>query len=486
MPIRCLSVLTRARLASAAALLAALLLPPSAAAQSGATQRARAVGRDPQPSKATLAIVGGYLIDGHDGPPLDNSVVLIDGKEIVAVGTTDSLKVPAGAKVVDASGYTVMPGLINAHVHLDLIGHSDYNAWHQKYVPGTPEYAKVCEVGAQQLLMGGVTTAVDLAGHPDVLKAVRDRVDRGDIPGPRLLLSMGWIWHTTPEVAAANHRFNHTFNVHGAEEARAAAIKTIAMGADILKLWNGSTAEEVRAVSEEAHKKGLKVTGHSSGDQDTLARITNGQDGIEHMGFNPDNPEMIRALLSRRTVVDPTPGVHVAGVEAVEWPQWRNDPRARAVTPPEMWMEIRNSLEYIERLPYFGRSFQPAGLLKEGQAVKTLYDAGVQLVLGTDSGTPANFHVDSTWRQMDFYVRSGIPAMKVIAMATRLGATWLGRGDKLGTIEPGRFADIIVVDGNPLIDMKLLKDPVFVFKDGVQYKGPAPAAALRKTSSVHD
>src|SRR5437660_1366359 len=127
---RALSLTRPLRLVPAgAALVAACLVPAVAAAQA-----ARANGRDPQPAKATLAIVGGYLIDGHDGPPLDNSVVLVDGKEIVAVGTTDSLKVPPGAKVIDASGYTVMPGLINAHVHLDLIGHSDYNAWHQKYV----------------------------------------------------------------------------------------------------------------------------------------------------------------------------------------------------------------------------------------------------------------------------------------------------------------------------------------------------------------
>jgi imidazolonepropionase-like amidohydrolase len=439
--------------------------------------------RDPQPPHVTLAIVGGYLIDGHDGPPLDNSIILVDGKEIVAVGTVDSLKVPAGTKIIDASGYTVMPGLINAHVHLDLIGHADYNGWHREYVPGSSEYARVCEAGAQQLIVGGVTTAVDLAGHPETLKTLRDRINRAEVPGPRLILSMGWIWHTTPEAAAAHHRANHTFNVHGAEEARAAAVKTIALGADILKLWNGSTAEEVKAVAEEAHKKGLKVTGHSSGDQDTLTRISNGQDGIEHMGFNPDNPEMIRALLAHRTVVDPTPVVHVAGVEAIEWPQWRNDPRARALTPPKMWAEIRTSLEYIERLPYFSRSYQPAGLTKEGQAVKTLYDAGIQLVLGTDSGTPANFHVDSTWRQMDFYVRSGIPPMKVIAMATRLGANWIGKGDKLGTIEPGRSADLLIIDGNPLVDMRLLKDPVYVFKEGAQYKGPVLPLEHKKTSN---
>lgn len=104
--------------------------------------------------------------------------------------------------------------------------------------------------------------------------------------------------------------------------------------------------------------------------------------------------------------------------------------------------------------------------------MKALYDSGVRLVLGTDSGTPSNFHVDSTWRQMDLYVKFGIPAMDVIAMATRQGAEWVGLGAKTGTIEPGRLADIIIVNGNPLSDMSALKDPVYVIKDGIQYKGP--------------
>ncbi len=435
------------------------------------------------PSKATLAIVGGYLIDGHGGPPVSDGVVLIDGNQIVAVGTKDSVKVPAGVKTIDASGYSVLPGLFNVHVHLDLLGHADYDEWHHEYVPGSPEYARLCEVAARQLIMGGVTTAVDLAGHPTVLKAVRDRINRGELPGPRMLLSMGWIWHAPPAVAEKNHRFNHTFNVNGADEARAAAIKTIEMGADILKLWNGSTAAEVKAVSEEAHKRGLKVTGHTGGDQDTLARIQNGQDGIEHSSYDVNNPEIIRAMLTHRTVVDPTPIQALAAVEAIEWPEWRNDPRARQLTPPDLWAEIRGSIDHMDRLPYFARSYRPSLVAQHGKSVKALYDAGVRLVLGTDSGTPGNYHVDSTWRQMNLYVQFGIPAMDVIQMATRQSAEWVGLGNKTGTIEPGRFADLIIVDGNPLTDMAVLKDPVYVIKDGVQFKGPAAAAASPKPTT---
>ena len=455
-----------------------------AATTTATAQRGRAPASAPStPGKATLAIVGGYLIDGHGGPPVTDSVILIDGKQVVAVGPRGTVPVPAGVRVVDASGYSILPGLFNAHVHLDLIGHSDYDEWHKNHVAGTPDYARVCEVGARQLIMGGVTTAVDLAGDPATLAKLRERINSGEVPGPRLILSQGWIWHTTPAAAAANHRGTYTFDVHSAEEARAAAIKTIELGADIIKLWNGPTAEEVKAVSEEAHKKGLRVTGHTSGDLDLIARVTNGQDGIEHTGFDVDNPEVLRLLLSRRTVVVPTPIQSLASYEAFQWPEWRNDPRARLLTPPDLWKEIRESIEHMDRLPYFGGAYRGQGAYDQaGRTVKKLFDAGVRLALGTDSGTPANFHVDSTWRQMELYTKWGIPAMDVIAMATRQSAQWLGIGNKTGTLVPGKLADLIIVDGNPLATMSSLKDPVYVFKEGTQYKGPAAPAAPLKTS----
>jgi hypothetical protein len=221
------------------------------------------------------------------------------------------------------------------------------------------------------------------------------------------------------------------------------------------------------------------VTGHTSGDQDLIARVTNGQDGVEHTGFDVDNTEVIRLLVARRTVVVPTPITQLASYLAFEWPEWRNDPRARLLTPPDMWTDIRHSIEHMDRLPYFGGQFRPGAFEQAARTVKKLYDSGVRMALGTDSGTPANFHVDSTWRQMDLYVKFGIPPMEVIGMATRQAAAWLGIADRTGTLVPGKAADIIVVDGNPLSSMSALKDPVYVFKDGVKYKGPGVPAPTR-------
>src|SRR5687767_2807491 len=159
-----------------AAILAIACLIPTLAAP----QARRLDGeRDAQPARATLAIAGGLLIDGHEGPPQPQSIVLIDDNRIVAVGTRDTLKVPAGARVIDAGGMTVMPGLIDAHVHMDIIGHTNYAYWHQTYMP---RYEEIIATSARQLIMNGVTTAVDLSGQPQALTAVRNRVESGQIP----------------------------------------------------------------------------------------------------------------------------------------------------------------------------------------------------------------------------------------------------------------------------------------------------------------
>jgi imidazolonepropionase-like amidohydrolase len=478
----------------AAATLAAMALGFSITIAPLSAQGARAAA-DP---KATTAIVGGYLIDGQDHPPVPDSVVLIKGKQIVAVGTRTTVKIPPGTKVINAAGYTVMPGLFNTHVHLDFLGHADYVEWHKAHTPYDPKSDAISIVAAKQLLMGGVTTAVDLGGLPETVVKIRDGINRGQIVGPRMLVSCGWIWTAAPEVEAANHRGmfshdhpNYLFNVHTPEEARKAVLKTIEMGADIIKVSAGEAGaaekglrpEAVKVIAEEAHRKHLLVTGHSHGDDDTLARIANGQDGIEHTSFNVDNPEMIRGFLAHKTVVDPTPITQIAGRDAVDWPAWRDDPRARLLTPTALWSEVRASIDDPAHVPYFRGAFQPGSYERQAHVVKTLHDAKVRMVLGTDSGTPANFHVDSTWRQMALYVRDGIPPMDVIAMATRVPAEWLGLGEKTGTIEAGRLADIIVVDGNPLTNMEALKDLVVVMKEGVQYKGAATTDQRPRTTT---
>jgi imidazolonepropionase-like amidohydrolase len=429
--------------------------------------------RDAQPSRATLAIVGGMLIDGHEGPPRPQSVVLVDGNRIVAVGSRDTLRVPAGARVIDAGGMTVMPGLIDAHVHMDIIGHTNYPHWHRTYLP---RYQEIIATSARQLIMNGVTTAVDLSGQPEALIAVRNRVENGQLPGPRMKLSMGWISNWPDAQWERHHRKTFTWNVHTADEARAAAQKVIAFGADIIKVHGGLTRDQLVAIADEASRKGLRITGHTGDKEDLLMRVNNGQNAIEHLGLGSGSTidaEVLATLRERRTYVVPTLIQSMIQINALQWPDWKDNQRARSTTPPDLWADILRSTAHPERLAYFGGAARSRSMQEQGAKFRQLWDAGVRVLVGTDGGTPLNYQTDATWQEMDLMVRYGVPAMEVIAAATRQNAEYVRMGNELGTITPGKLADIIVVDGNPLISMRDLRNVVAVVKDGKLYKGTA-------------
>ena len=430
--------------------------------------------RDAQPESATLAVVGGLLIDGHEGPPLPGGIVLVDGDRIVAAGSRETLAVPDGAEILDATGMTIMPGLIDVHVHLDILGHSDYQHWHGSH---RPNYAAIMEVSARQLLLNGVTTAVDLAGNPDALVATRERVESGAIPGPRIVASMGWITHWTDDQVRRHHRRTHTVNVRTVEEARAAARTAIAQGAGILKVHTGLTQAQLQAISTEAERSGLRVTGHVGDRDDLLMRIRSGQDGIEHLylsaGDSPTiHPDIIQGLVDQQTWVVPTMIQTMVQGLAAEWPDRRDNRRARVLTPPDLWANIRRSIENPRRFGYFGGGLRASRFQAMGARLRQLRDAGVRLLVGTDAGTPLNFHTDATWQEMDLMVGFGFPPMEVLVTATRRNAEYLGLGDELGSLTPGKLADIIVVDGNPLLSMRDLRNVVAVVKDGRVYKRP--------------
>ena len=138
-----------------------------------------------------LALVGGMLIDGYERPPIHHAAILIEGNRIVAVGAVDDIEIPPGTRVIDTSGRTMLPGLIDAHAHLDLVGHGDYDRWYE-FVAETDRIEEIMEITSKQLIDAGVTTVLDLGASLDLLK-VRERVRRGEIPGPRIYTSGPWI-----------------------------------------------------------------------------------------------------------------------------------------------------------------------------------------------------------------------------------------------------------------------------------------------------
>jgi imidazolonepropionase-like amidohydrolase len=415
----------------------------------------------------TIAIVGGFLIDGFGGPPLPDAVVLIEGERIVAVGSKGDLVVPESASVVDAEGFTVMPGLIDTHVHLDILGHGDYPSWHDM---ARSDYAEVMELSAAQLLRHGITTARDAGGEIEASVRTKKRIEAGEVPGPRLIISGGWIENWPEDQARAHHRrFN--YNVHTAEEARAAALGLIDKGADAIKAYTGLTLEQMKAITKAAHERGKIVGAHVYTDQEILTAIEGGADFLDHAGSGHQNPlyaeDTLRLMALRQIPVGQSIAHRVTLYPAhISWPE-RVDHPALARELGRFAKPIRESLRDLSRLSYFGRIHLEMRVARE--AAPQLYHAGVKIIMGTDSGTPGFFHRDAVWREADALVRlAGLSPTEVILAATKHAAETL-RVDT-GVIAPGKLADVILVKGNPLDSVLYLQNVETVIKGGVVQK----------------
>jgi imidazolonepropionase-like amidohydrolase len=178
--------------------------------------------------KPTLALVGGQVIDGYEGPPIQDGVVLIAGERIVAVGRRDEVPVPPGTTVIDTEGMSVLPGLMDMHVHLMILGHADYEHWDKTYLPRFRD--EIMPIAARQLLMSGVTTVRDLGAPLEEILHVKRRIEKGEIPGPRLFVSGPFIQRKPYFEWEAFVRWG----VNGPEDARAKVQKIIDAGADMI------------------------------------------------------------------------------------------------------------------------------------------------------------------------------------------------------------------------------------------------------------
>ena len=414
---------------------------------------------------ARVAVVGGFLVDGHGGPPRPNAIVLIDGDKIVAVGDEGRLAVPQGATIIDANGYTVMPGLIDAHVHLDLLGHGSYGVWHPLV---HDEYAEVMKIAAAQLLAHGVTTARDAGGALRASVETRDRINRGEIPGPRLLVS-GDMLVNWPERQWRNwYRGRVSVNVRGVEDARQATIRLIEEGADAIKIRGGLTREQIRAVTEEARSRGKLVGAHVYTDQEIQDALMGGVDLLDHAGSGHQTPlyerTTLRLMAEHRVPVAQSIAHRVTLYPAhLRWPERLDDPRLRQELG-RYADPVLQSLVDFTALSYFSNMLPSLRIAPA--AARQLHDAGCRVIVGTDSGTPGYFHSEAVWREMEALVTiAGMTPSEAIRAATKDAAAALKIN--AGVVEPGRLADLILVRGNPLDDIRVIQRVDRVIKGGV-------------------
>jgi imidazolonepropionase-like amidohydrolase len=389
------------------------------------------------------AITNARLFDGSGKPPYGPVNVIIENDKIVEVAPAAHVQIPENAKVIDAGGKWLMPGLIDTHIH--ITGSGDPNVLKSKKEL-VPHVAIRATLNAKATLEAGFTAVRDAGAGFLVDVALKQAINEGLVAGPRLQVAChslsitgghgdtrnGW----PPEV-----EFKGRYVVDSPDEARRAAREQLRDGADHIKLHatggvmsegdvptaRGLTVEEMRAAIEEAKNVGKKSMAHAQGSQGIKNAILAGISSIEHGFYLTD--EIIELMLKNDVFMVPT----LSAVHHI----------------------VENGLK--GGIPEYG-----VRKAKEAQAAhvasfQKAYKAGVKISLGTDAATPFNFHGKNAI-ELELMVKAGMKPIDALGAATRMGAELMGWGDRMGQVKPGFWADLILVDGDPLADITVLQD----------------------------
>ncbi|TWI81226.1 imidazolonepropionase-like amidohydrolase [Lacibacter cauensis] len=398
----------------------------------------------------------GKLIDTKDGKVINNVTIIVQGNAIVDVvnGFTTAA---ANDKVIDLKNKTVMPGLMDMHVHLEQ--ETKRGAVADKFIQNPSDVAFQSTVYARVTLMAGFTMVRDLGGS-GVNLSLRNSINKGIVVGPRIF-SAGKSIATTGGHADPTNGYRKDLMgdpgpaegvINGPEDAYHAVRQRYKDGSDCIKITatggvlsqakDGSspqfTIEEVKAIVTAAKDYGFIVAAHAHGAEGIKRAIKGGVTSIEH-GTYLDN-EGIALAKEYGTWLVPTITAGKSTADSAKIPGYYTDivtPKALAVGP-----HIQNT---------FAKA----------------YKAGVKIAFGTDAGVFAH---GKNWMEFVYMTEAGMPAMEAIQSATKNAATMLNMWDKLGSIEKGKIADIIAVDGDPLTDIQVMGKVVFVMKDGKVYK----------------
>jgi imidazolonepropionase-like amidohydrolase len=399
----------------------------------------------PAPASKTVVIRAGHLLDVKTGKTLSNQTIVIQGDKIASVGS--DAQIPGGAQVVDLPNATVLPGLIDAHTHLTMITNFGYST----LGISIPREALNGARNARVTLEAGFTTVrnVGARGFTDV--ALRDAINAGDVPGPRMLVSgpplsitgghcdqdlLPYEWHAQSDgaadgIAAVQHKTREIIK-YGAD-----LIKICATGGVLSHGDNPQasqyTLEEMKAIVADAHRLGRKVAAHAHGAQGILWASEAGVDSIEHGSYIDD--AAIAEMKKNGTYLVPT----------LYLMDWFFENAEKIGTPPELIAK--------------GHEVMPAARKNVARA----FAAGVKVGFGTDAAVyPHGLNA----HEFAVYVKLGMTPLQAIQTATINDADLLGWSDKVGTIEPGKWADIVAVDGDPLADVTTLERVKFVMKGG--------------------
>lgn len=416
----------------------------------------------------TIALIGGMLLDGYEAPPIHDAVVIVRGDRIVAAGPSHKVAIPDDAVRIDTRGKTIMPGLIDMHIHLDLIGHGDYDEYY-KFLGGTKRLPEVMPIAAKHMMRAGVTTAVDL-GSPFEILETRDRIRAREIPGPRLIVSGPWI--TRIKLGGVPDSYQVVIN--SPEEAAQKTNELIDKGSDVIKTWLGLTREDLTAVVKAAHARGVKVHSHLYKVPAMWDAIHAGVDVLQHVGsakMPPYPADLLHKIAEDRIPVVQTVSHRIwVYPDTLKNPSRLNTPELEADMPADVYAELQRSFENFRALSYFHDT--PDEMRHSKINARQFIEANAYMGVGTDAASPLNFHTEAIWRELSALVDSGMTPARAITAATKTGAEMLGMGRDLGTIEAGKLADIIIIDGDPLFDIKSVNYVAVTMKAGEVWYDP--------------
>ena len=390
-----------------------------------------------------LVLTGMTLIDGTGRAPVSDAAVVIDGDRIAAAGPRPATSWPAGATVVDHGGRTVLPGLIDTHDHLASHGYGLPTRWGLDE-PASTAHLRTARVLADTLAMG-YTTVRDAGGLDAGFKVA---IEQGLIPGPRLVLGLQIISPTGgigDRTIPSGHDCCGAFDpllppsvANGPDQVRDAVRTMVRAGADVIKTATTGGAssrpghgprdaafssEEMQALVAESHALGRRVLCHALGGPGVRTAVLAGVDSIEHGSYLDEEPALMAEMAARGIFLVPTLTVYVYHRES-----------------PAPHVRARALALYEHHLA----------------TVRRALELGVPIAAGTDAG--GHGHPKNAL-ELGYLVEAGLTPMQAVRAATQWAARCLGLEGELGTLEPGRLADLIAVDGNPLDDVKVLLEP---------------------------
>jgi imidazolonepropionase-like amidohydrolase len=387
------------------------------AASDGMAAMAETAAAESPAASSEVAIVGATILDMTGRKPVPNGTVVIRDGRITAVGPSNRVTVAKQATVVQAAGKTVMPGLWDMHAHFEQV------EWGPIY------------------LAAGVTTVRDVGNELEFIAAVRDAVVAGKGLGPRMLLA--------GVIDGPGQRGLGLARAATPDEGRQWVDRYHDAGFDQIKIYSSITLDVLRAITAEAHKLGMTVTGHVPNSMNVLTAIEAGLDQVNHAQYlgaaaGADPQVVIAALKRHRTVVDPTLALYELLARPLDQPIDSFEPGFRKVAP-----------ELEAPLSGFGT---PVGMAARSRAelndslalVNSLHRAGIPVVAGTDQSVPGH----SLHREIELYAQAGFPPFDALAAATVVPARVMKKIGDSGTIEKGKRGDLIVLDGDPLADVR--------------------------------